>query len=239
MADVPQGKGWQAVLNGEPVNFCDLDQGGETLRKPFGLFLGRCCRGQSLHCPEVPGCCLQGPGPPAVEVDQALQGSPERMLWKRVAVNHVPATTCRAIAAARTGRCRRDGSALAGAGLCLLQVGSAQRWPRQGSGKTPHQLQRNPGQRQLEIPAEGQQRLPSLSRVCGSGCGRCQPHRDGFVGGSAAAPRSQFPVPVSYRGDILPPLPQNEQTQSDPHLTWGGLSVRSISCSGLTSSGAE
>lgn len=117
------------------------------------------------------------------------------MLWKRVAGNHFPATTCRAIDAAGTGRCRKDGSALAGAGLCLLQVGSAQRWPRQGSGKT--QLQRLPAQRQLEILAEGQQRLPSLARVCGSGCGRCQPHGDGFVGGSATAPRSQFLVPVS------------------------------------------
>lgn len=47
------------------MNFCDLDEGGETLRKPFGLFLGRCCRGQALYCPEVPGCCLQGLVPPA------------------------------------------------------------------------------------------------------------------------------------------------------------------------------
>lgn len=43
-------------------------------------------------------------------------------------------------------------------GLCLPQVGSAQRWPRQGSSETPHQLQHQPGERQLEIPAEGQRR---------------------------------------------------------------------------------
>lgn len=34
--------------------------------------------GRALHCPEVPGCCPQGLVPPAVEVPQALQGSPER-----------------------------------------------------------------------------------------------------------------------------------------------------------------
>lgn len=60
------------------MNFCDLDQGGETLRKASGLFLGRCCRSRALHCPEVLGCCWQGSVPPAVEVAQALQGSPER-----------------------------------------------------------------------------------------------------------------------------------------------------------------
>lgn len=60
------------------MNFCDLDQGVETLREPFGLFLGRCCRGRALHCPEVPRCCLRGLVPPAVEVPQAPQGSPER-----------------------------------------------------------------------------------------------------------------------------------------------------------------
>lgn len=161
------------------------------------------------------------------------------MLWKRVEVNQVPDMTCRAIDAARKGRCRRDGSALVGAGLCLLQVGSAQRWPRQGSGKTPHQLQRLPEQRQLKVPAEGQQRLPSISEMCRRGCGKCQPHRDAFVGGTAAARPSQFPVTVSYRGDILPLLPQNVQTQPDSRLTWGHLSVRSISRSSLMSSGAE
>lgn len=159
------------------------------------------------------------------------------MLWEGVAVNHVPATTCRATDGAGAGRCRRDGSALAGAGLCLLQVGSAQRWPRQGSGKTPHQLQRLPGQRQLEIPAEGQRRLPALARVRG-GCGRSQPLGDGFVGGSAAAPRSQFPVIVSYRGNIAPLSPRTSK-HPDPRLTWGCLSVRSMARSGLTSSGAE
>lgn len=60
------------------MNFCALDQGSETLRKPFGLFLGRCCRGPALYCPEVSGGCLQRLVPPAVEMPQALQGSPER-----------------------------------------------------------------------------------------------------------------------------------------------------------------
>lgn len=46
-------------------------------------------------------------------------------------------------------------------GLCLHQVGSAQRWPCQGSGETPTQLWHQPGERQLEIPAEGQQLLLS------------------------------------------------------------------------------
>lgn len=140
---------------------------------------------------------------------------------------------------------RERGDAAEMAQPWLVQGCVCSRWalpsagPVKGSGKTPHEFQRLPGQQQLEIPAEGHQRLPSLARLRGSGCGRCQPHGDGFVGGSAIAPRSQFPMPVSYRGDIPPPAPQNEQTQPDPRLTWGSLFVWSIARSGLTSSGEE
>lgn len=224
------------------MNFCDLDQGNEILRKPFGVLAfwppagaGHCTAPRCLGAAGRGWFLLQWRCPKPSRAPQRRQG----MLWKGAALNHVPDTTCRAIDAAGTGTCCKDGSALAVAGLCLFQVGSAQRWLRQGSGKAPHQLQRLPGQTQLEIPAEGQQRFLSLARVRGSGCGRCRPHGDGFVDGSAAAPHSQFPVPVSYRGDILPRLPQNEQTQPDPRLTLGALSVRSIARSGLTSSGAE
>lgn len=147
------------------MNFCDLDQGREILRKPFGPFLGRCCRGRALHCPEVSGRYLQGRvllQPRCLKPSRAPQRG-EGMLWKRLAGNNFPAATCGAIDAAGAGRCRRDGSALAGAGLCRLQVGSAQCRPRQGSGQT--RLQRLPGQRQLEIPGEGRPRLCSLARV--------------------------------------------------------------------------
>lgn len=60
----PMGKGGKLSRTGQLMNFCDLDQGVETLREPFGLFIGRCCRGWALHCPEVPGCCLRGLVPP-------------------------------------------------------------------------------------------------------------------------------------------------------------------------------
>ena len=105
-------------------------------------------------------------------------------------------------------------------GLCLLQVGSAQRWPRQGSSKTPHQLQHQPGERQLEIPVEGQRRQQLLLSHAGvwQWLWQLPAPRGRFCGWLSHSQAQLFPVPVSYQGDI-PPMPRRLSPQNTHRRT--------------------
>lgn len=105
------------------MNFCGLNRGDETLGEPFGLFLamlqgdGHCI---ALRCPDA---VCRDEVPLEHRCPKPSQATPsgEGLLWKGVAVNPVPATTCRATDAAGARRCRRDSSAFAVSapgGLC-------------------------------------------------------------------------------------------------------------------------
>lgn len=135
-------------------------------------------------------------------------------------------------------------------GPCLHRAGSARALVRPHTSSSTGQGRGS--WKSLWKGSEGSMPF-SPTPVHDSSSGSSQPHREGFVGGSATAKRSYFPCPSRTKVTSprclpppkrAPPHPACQQTHPGSRLTWGGLSVRSrpspsIARSGLTSSGAE